>query len=120
VGGAIRALIRLALVVLVVHAGVRVIPPFWNYVKFRDACEEIAKFSARKNEKEIEARVVAKAAQFDVPLGERAVKVRKQGSVTYIDADYRVQLEYLPTKFYPYDFRVQIQGTPPPYEGVIP
>lgn len=114
--GAIRALIRLALVVLVVHAGVRVIPPFWNYVKFRDACEEIARFSARQTVPEITARVMTKAGQLDIPLNEDNLQVRKQGNITFVEADYRAELEYLPTKFYPYDFRVRVQGAPPAYE----
>ncbi|MCU0255845.1 MAG: hypothetical protein MUF60_03805 [Vicinamibacterales bacterium] len=116
--GTIRALIKLALVVLVVHAAVRVVPPFWNYVKFRDACEEIARFSAKRSAEEVAARVMTKAGQLDIPLDQSQVQVRKQGNVTYIDAAYTARLEYLPTKFYPYDFVVTVHGTPPTYEAL--
>jgi hypothetical protein len=116
--GTLRALIKLALVVLVVHAAVRVVPPFWNYVKFRDACEEIARFSAKRSPEDISARVLTKAGQFDIPLDQNQVQVRKQGNVTYIDAAYTARLEYLPTKFYDYDFVVQVHGTPPAYESL--
>jgi hypothetical protein len=118
--GAIRALIKLALVAIVVHGAVKVVPVFWNYVRFRDGCEEIAKFSSRKAEPEIKARVLAKASQFEIPLGPDAVQVRKQGSLTLIDANYTAQLEYFPTRFYPYSFAVKVQGVPPAYGDYIP
>lgn len=116
--GTIRALIKLALVVLLVHAAVRVVPPFWNYVKFRDACEEIARFSSKRSVEEVATRVLTKAGQLDIPLRQEQLQVRKQGNVTFIDADYTAQLEYLPTKFHAYDFRIRVQGTPPTYENL--
>jgi hypothetical protein len=118
--GFVRALIKLALVALVVHAGIKIVPVFWNYVRFRDACEEIAKFSSRKSEAEIKSRVLAKASQFEIPVADEAVLVRKQGPATFIDADYTGQLEYFPTRFYPYDFAVKVQGRPPAFGEYIP
>jgi hypothetical protein len=114
--GTLRALIKLVLVVLVVHAAVRVVPPFWNYVKFRDACEEIARFSAKRTVEDVTARVLTKAGQLDIPIAQEQVQVRKQGTITFIDAGYTAQLEYLPTKFYVYQFKVNVHGTPPTYE----
>ena len=116
--GTIRAVIKLALLALVVHAGVRVVPVFWSFVKFRDACQEIARFSAKRAAPDIASRVMAKAGQFDIPLNEQALVVRKQGAVTFISADYSAQLEDLPTKFYVYQFVVNVQGTPPAYEAL--
>jgi hypothetical protein len=118
--GAIKALIKLALVAIVVHAGVKVVPVFWNYIRFRDACEEIAKYSSRKSEAEIQQRVLAKASQMEIALPQDAVQVRKQGTLTLIDASYRAQLEYFPSRFYPYDFAVKVQGVPPGYGDYIP
>jgi hypothetical protein len=115
--GAIKNLIKLALVALVVHAGVRIVPVFWNYVRFRDACEEIAKFSSKKSAEEVHGRIVAKAAQYDIPVLQNAIFVTKQGPVTFVKADYTAQLEYFPTRFYPYAFRVDVQGAPPTYEA---
>lgn len=115
-GGTIRALVKLAILALIVHAGVKVVPVFWGHYKFRDACQEIARFSAKRPEADVAARVMAKAAQFDIPLSEQALRVRKQGAVTFIRANYTARLEYLPTKFYVYDFLVDVQGTPPAYE----
>jgi hypothetical protein len=118
--GAIRALIKLALVAIVVHGAVKVVPVFWNHVRFRDACEEIAKFSSKKPEPEILARVLAKASQFEVPVTQDAVQVRKQGALTFITADYTAQLEYFPSRFYPYSFAVKVQGVPPAYGEFLP
>jgi hypothetical protein len=119
-GGAIRGLIKLALVALLVHAAVKVVPVYWNYYRFRDACEEIAKFSSKKTEQEIQSRVFARAGQFDIPITQADVRVRKQGTTTFIEADYTGQLEYFPTRFYPYDFAIRVRGVPPAYGDYIP
>ena len=108
--GFVRALIKLALVALVVHAGVKIVPVFWNYVRFRDACEEIAKFSSKKAEAEIKSRVLAKASQFEIPVSDDTVQVRKQGPATFITADYTGQLRVLPDAVLPVRLRGQGAG----------
>ena len=118
--GLIRGLIKLALVAILVHAGVKIVPVFWNYVRFRDACEEIAKFSSKRTESEVQARVLSKATQFEIPVSEGTVQVRKQGAMTFIDANYTAQLEYFPSRFYPYSFAVKVQGVPPAYGEYVP
>ena len=118
--GAIKSLIKLALVVIVVHGAVKVVPVFWNYVRFRDACEEIAKFSSKLPEPDIQKRVLAKASQFEIPVSQEAVKVRKQGALTFITADYTADLEYFPTRFHTYSFAVKVQGVPPAYGEYLP
>lgn len=115
-GGAIKNLIKLALVALLVHAGVKIVPVFWNYYRFRDACAEIAKFSSRKTEAEVHGRIVAKAAQDEIPVVEDAVVVTKEGQATFVKADYTAQLEYFPARFYPYSFKVDVRGVPPSFE----
>ena len=108
--GFVRALIKLALVALVVHAGVKIVPVFWNYVRFRDACEEIAKFSSRKSEADTKSRVLAKASQFEIPVTEESVQVRKQGRSRSSARLHRAASSSFRRRFYPYDFAVKVQG----------
>ena len=71
----LRAIIRLALVALVVHAAVKTLPVFWAHVKFRDAVEEMAMFSQKRSEGEIAERVFDIAARMDVPLAREGLGV---------------------------------------------
>ena len=119
--GAIRALIKLALVAAVVHGAVKVVPVFWNYVRFRDACEEIAKFSSKKARGRGHTRGCSpRPASSRSRCQPEAVQVRKQGARDLHRGDYTAQLEYFPTRFYPYSFAVKVQGVPPAYGEYLP
>lgn len=116
----IRTLIKLAIVVVVVHAAVKIVPVFWTYVKFKDAVTETARFSSRRSQDEITTRVLAIAERYDLPISRGDIEVRKVEDRTYVNTRYSVQLEYFPSKFYPWDFVVNVEGVPPRYSGVIP
>lgn len=116
----LRTIIRLALVALVVHAAVKTVPVFWSHVKFRDAVEEMAMFSAKRSEGEVLDRVMQIAERFDVPLARQAVRVRKAQGITFVDAAYTAQLEIFPNRYYPWDFQINIQAVPPRYANVLP
>jgi|MudIll2142460700_1097286.scaffolds.fasta_scaffold113282_3 hypothetical protein len=114
----IRTIIKLAIVVLVVHAAVKIVPPFWTYVKFRDKVQEMARFSSRRTGDEVLARVVQLAQQFDLPIAAQDVKVRKVENATFVETRYTVPLEYFPSRFYPWTFEVKVEGVPPVYETI--
>jgi hypothetical protein len=116
----LRTIIRLALVALVVHAAVKTVPVFWHHVKFRDAVEEMAMFSAKRSENDVLERVMQIANRLDVPLQRENVKVRKQRNITFVDASYTAQLEYFPNRFYPWDFKVNVEGVPPRNSDILP
>ena len=112
----IRTLVKLAIVVLVVHAAVKIVPPFWTYVKFRDKVQEMARFSSRRSDREVLERVVQLAQQFELPIRAGDVKVRKEKNTTFVDTRYTVALEYFPSRFYPWTFEVKVEGVPPAYD----
>ena len=108
----IRAVIKLALVALVVHAAVKTVPVFWNYVKFRDAVEETARFSSKRSEQEVKSRVMAIAGRLDIPLVADELEVRKVEDRTIVEAAYTADLEYFPGRSYPWDFSFRIDVAP--------
>lgn len=114
----VRTLIKLAIVVLVVHAAVKTVPHFWTYVKFRDKVQEMARFSNRRTDQDVRDRVVKLAQQFDLPIAADDVRVRKVQTTTFVDTRYTVQLEYFPSRFYPWTFEVKVEGVPPAYETI--
>jgi hypothetical protein len=112
----VRTVIRLALVALVVHAGVKTLPVFWTHFKFRDAVQDMAMFSQKRSEHEIEERILEIATRMDVPLERDNLKVHRAQGITYVDANYTAQLEYFPKKYYPWAFTLDIRASPPRYQ----
>ncbi len=41
----------------------------------------------------------------------------QQGEVVYVSTAWTAQLEYVPTRFYPYDFIVDVEGRPQRFMG---
>ena len=49
----LRNLVRLVVLVLVVHAAVRIGPEFWHYLQFKDAVTEVASYPGRKTPEQL-------------------------------------------------------------------
>jgi hypothetical protein len=116
----LRNIFRLLLLGLVVHAGVRVVPVFWNFYKLRDAVRETAMFPGRLTNEELVGHVVQLARTHDVALTARDIEVARDGPTTYIRTGYTKQLEYVPTRFYPWTFSIDVAEDPPRYGELIP
>lgn len=116
----LRILVRLVVLGLVVHAAVRVGPPFWNYLQLKDAVGETATFQGNRSPEQMTQRVILLARFHDVELAPEQVEITKDGATTYIRARYTKQLEYVPTKFYPWAFVIDVAGQPPRYGSLVP
>jgi len=113
----LRNIVRLVVFGLIVHAAARIGPEFWHYLKFKDAVAETASFSRRKTPEQIKERVARLAVENDVPITAADVTVSQQGEITYVSTAWTAQLEYVPTRFYPYDFIVDVEGRPQRFTG---
>ncbi|MGV3518910.1 hypothetical protein [Luteitalea sp.] len=116
----VRNVVRLLVLGLIVHAGVRITPVFWHYVQFKDAVSEVATYSERKTTEEIRDRIVLLAAEHDVPIGAADIAVTRQGGTVFVSTAWTAQLEYVPTRFYPYDFVVDVEGREQRFTGLAP
>ena len=116
----LRNIVRLLLLALVVHAGVRIIPVFWNFIQLRDAVREKAMYPGRLTNEELASQVVQLARTHDVTLTPQEIEVAREGQTTYIRTGYTKQLEYVPTKFYPWAFSIDVAEDPPRYGELIP
>lgn len=116
----LRTLIKLAIVILIVHAGVRIVPEFWGYVQFKDAVQELADFSGRRTPEEVAGRVLQIARRYDILIDGQDVRVRKAKETTFIETRYTAQLEYFPGRFYPWTFEVKVEGVPPRFGDLTP
>ncbi len=114
----IRAVIKLALVLLLVHAGVKCVPVYWKYVELSDQIKETAKFAGKKTEAQLIDRIETIARNVDVSFDELSVK--KQGNITRVTARYQARFEWFPNRFKPYEFIIDVEGEPPAYGDLIP
>ena len=103
----LKRLIKLAIAALVVHASWRGGEAFVQNYQFRDAVHEAVLFSGSSTDSQIRARVLELARQFDVPLLEENLTVRREENRTIVSAPYTRQIELIPTKFYPWEFKVR-------------
>ena len=113
----VRNLIRLVVLGLIVHAAVRVGPQFWHYLQFKDAVTEVASYPGRSSDDQLRAKIAQLAGELDVPVTATDVTVTRQGQTVYVSTAWTAQLEYLPTRFYPYDFIVDVEGRPERFTG---
>ena len=113
----LRNIVRLVILGLIVHAGVRVVPEFWHYLQFRDAVTEVASYPGRKTPEQLRDRIVQLAQQHNVPVGPQDVTVTRAGARTTVFTGWTAQLEYVPYRFYEYDFIVDVEGRPERFNG---
>jgi hypothetical protein len=105
-----KLIAKLAIIAALAHAGVKIVPVFWQYANFKDRLAEAARFSGRTTAEKLTAKANKIAADLEVPL-EEPVTVTLNGTLTVIDARYVGQLEYFPRQFYPWDFVIHVEET---------
>lgn len=114
-----KLIIKLAIIAAIAHAGIKIVPVFWQYANFKDRLAEAARFSGPKDGPDVLAAKSMKiAAELGVPL-DTPVTVTRTANLTKIDARYTGQLEYLPKKFYPWDFVIRVEEAQR-YDGYMP
>lgn len=106
----IKTLIKLALAALVVHACWRSTNVFLRYYRFKDAVHETALFASARSDSQVQARVLEIAQQLDIPVEPQNVVIRREENRTVIQAVYTDQIELLPTKFFPWEFKLDVDA----------
>jgi hypothetical protein len=107
-----RKIIKLTVAVLLANALYQFVPPYWRYIRFKDAVQDIALQAKGKPDSTVIEEVMALAARFQVPL-ERdwiAVSRPKDMTHTYIDASWIEEIQFVPTWKYVWQFDVSADG----------
>ena len=105
-----KALLRLVIAALVVHATWRAGTVFWKNYQFRDGVQQTAQFSGLRSDAELLEQVMMIARENEIPIEADAVNVRRTNNHTLIDASYEERIEFLPRYFYPWRFDVNIDA----------
>lgn len=114
-----KLIIKLAIIAALAHAGIKIVPVFWQYANFKDRLAESARFAGPKDGPDVLAAKSMKIAEeLGVPL-ETPVSVTRNAQLTIIDVRYTGQLEYLPKRFYPWNFVIHVEEAQR-YDGYMP
>ena len=106
----IKTIIKLAIAALVVHACWRSGNVFLKYYKFKDAVHEAVLFSNSKSDALLQGRVMELARQHEIPIEAENVEILHSENRTLVNAVYTDQIELVPTKFYPWQFKVNVEA----------
>lgn len=106
----IKALIKLAIVVLLANAIWRVGSAYLAYYRFKDAVTEVAINSRNKTDDELRQKVMALAEQYDQPLAEDALAIRHEENQTVIDASYIEPVAVFPGYEYKWAFSFSVDS----------
>lgn len=106
--GAFKALIGIAIFVVVVIAAIKIIPLHMHGGEILDAMNEQANFGSLKSMDKIQYEVFRKAQEADVPLALNDIKVYRTGSNIVVQAKYDQSVDVLGYKYvYHFDNKVE-------------
>lgn len=104
----IRSILRLAVVVLIFHALIRLGGAYWKNFVFEDEVTQTVQFGHRATEEELRQQILTVAEAMQVPLHEEALRVERDTRSTAVYAQYRDPVELLPRYRYAWPFEVEI------------
>ncbi len=102
----VKNIIKLAVVLLILHAAFRFGTAYLHYEQFKDAVHEMALFSKEKDDAVVIDRVMELAGKYKIPLEREFVQVRRDEEHTYVDASYVEMIDWLPGYRRPWQFDV--------------
>jgi hypothetical protein len=114
-----KTIIRLAIIAVIAHAGIKIVPVFWQYANFKDRLAEAARFGVNRTNDQLVKKFWKIAEELEVPV-ESAITVSKNGNALVIDTEYTAQLEYFPKQYYPWKFVIHVEEVPQRYDGYMP
>jgi hypothetical protein len=105
----VKFLVKLALAALIANATWRLGSAYIQFYKLKDAIVETTRFSQRSSDAQIQQRILELASQYDVPLVDDRLTVRRdQPNHTIIDGSYEQSIDLLPGYRYQWPFTVHI------------
>ena len=92
-----RALIRIAILLLLANGLYRFVPPYFHHHQFESALKDLSQRWGTPSDAEVLQHVLTTAADHKVPITHDHVSIQRQGDHIYIDVDYTVPVEFVPS-----------------------
>ena len=99
-----KTLFKLVVALLVLNASVRGAMAMWQYYQFKDAAQQIVLFGQRADPEELQANIIAKATELNVPVRPDDVKISRDGTRTIAEGSYVQTVQFFPNYPYPVKF----------------
>ncbi len=104
------AVIKLAIVAVLLHGVWRVGTSYWRYYQLDDGVRQVAQFAYQQSESEVQAKVAEVAAGLNVNVAAEEVAVRKSVREIFIDLSYVDQVQIFPRYFYPWAHQLHVHA----------
>jgi hypothetical protein len=102
----IKLLIKLAIVAVVANVAWHVMSAYTAYYKFTDAVQQTTLFGNDKTVDQLKARVLSLASDYDLPIAEDDVTVKREQLHTTVDGSYTKRVDLLPWYSHPWTFEI--------------
>jgi hypothetical protein len=102
-------IIKVLIAALIANAAWRIGSAYSSFYRFKDAVTESAQFSANQSVDRLRQRVLELAAQYDLPITEDNVAVRRESIHTYVSGSYIKQVEVVPGYRYAWPFSWSVE-----------
>jgi hypothetical protein len=110
----IKTLVKLAFVALLANATWHVFVVYLAHYKFKDSVTSTAQFGGEKTEAQLRERILELAGEFDVPVTDENLLIRREEHRTIVETSYKRPVELVPGYKYqwPFTMRVDLFTTP--------
>jgi hypothetical protein len=92
----IKLLLKLVIVALVANAAWHVMTAYTSHYKFTDSVQQTTQFGNDKSVEQLKTRILALATDYDLPIGEDDLSVRREGLHTIVDGSYSRAIDLAP------------------------
>lgn len=99
--GKFKAILVTVILIFIVYAAVKMVPPYISEYELNDTMQETAKFASvtRSGEDQIRATIFRKIEELDIPATKEDVKVTAVNGRVAISVDYKVPIDLMFYKF---------------------
>lgn len=103
-----RLIVKLAIAALLANAAWRIGSAYASFYRFKDAVEQTTQYGPPQSDDQLRARILELSAQYDLPLAEDALSVRRELNHTIVDGSIARPIEVVPgyTRPWPFTFHV--------------
>ena len=104
----IKFILKLLVFVVLANAAWRVGTAYLNHYRFEDAVLAAVQYRGTKTDAEVRKRVQELVSQFDVPLADEDLTVRKEQTHTIVEGSYTQPVELFPSYSRPFSFTLHL------------
>jgi hypothetical protein len=115
----LKLFVKLAVVALLANAAYRIGLEYLTYVKFRDAVRDAATYKTNDDD-DLRKRIMDLAGDYDIPLSQDAVTIRREDRQVMVDGSYHKPIEVVPTFRFDWPFTWSIQAMTPATVPLVP